>query len=406
MIQTDYFLKIDWLAFTFCPVGLPSGSMPVDVFPSVFPELAKILLEDSTPCKIKSHYTNTLQWNNDIIFSFNVFKPDCTPSAHAMMVSQGVNVQVPSHSLPIFFKLFDIDIDNDYAIPKFFELLEARSSHVSRLDLCFDDHNYRNTYTAFDYAKMYFDDKIQTRFHPTTMGSRADGMTVYFGSLKTRTKLLRIYDKFLESKGNNDCVRYEFEYHGVEARDLARFICTECPTGLDFTKFISNFFTVKCTGYTRIQDAVIDPEWQNFLLWGTRFPDDYYFEDFASIYGIEEEDVKLRFNAILSITLPRLMKYKIPHYEKDKYKDDLNYFINNNAAGVVAGYCLVYGEEALLEHARKNIKRGFVSDKYQREYRKLQSSFNTLYDNLEKAEKSVFSFQRADDNLISMFNLK
>lgn len=371
----DYFLKLDWLGFTYrCPKDPNyAGKLPIDFFLEAFPELKPLFVE-CVITKIRSHYNVTLVYGSaDLYIGFNVLHDGDSPSQVENLFNVGVNVQVPSHFLESFFNIFGFDINDDLVVPDFFKMLIGRGCQLSRLDLNWDDFNYRKTYTAFDYCKAYYNGLIETRFTPQCIGKKNTGCTIYFGSLKKRTKLLRIYDKFAESKGELDVVRYEFEFHSDDARDMASFICNECPAGLDFSKLLFNFFKLHssdATLYSKIYDSPLDPEWVYFLLTGFKNESDYLTALKASDTKLDIESIVLNVDLTLSSNSP-IMPYKVPHYDYEQRKKDLTYFVREQALPSVSGYVQLYGEREFMTLVYDSISKGRVKPEYQREYNKL-----------------------------------
>lgn len=366
----SYFLKLDWLGFTYRSDD--RNRLPIDNFVADFPEFRKIVLEEAEISSIRSNYNVTLSWENDILFAYNVFHDNDTPGQVANTFNVGVNVQVPSHSLPLFFKLFGFDFNDDMIIPKMFSLLKSRHCQLSRLDLCFDDFNYRKTYTAKDYARFFYQNRIQTPFTITTMGTDRSGYTTYFGSLSKRTKLLRIYDKFKESEGYVDSVRYEFELHSDDARNMCDFIIDVCPHGIEFSKLIYSFLKVKvpnASSYSKIANAPDDEEWCTFLMCGFKTYDEYK----VALKNNSDESNKFA-DLNLDLTLSSqasIMPYKIPNQDIFKRKKDLTHFVHHQCIPSLAGYVECYGEEELLSLIRRAINEGRIKEEYKRERTKL-----------------------------------
>ena len=239
-------LSLDWLSFTYIPdcIRLASDDIEgdldiVDLFIRDFPELREIVLEHMVNVGGKMHYNTCLKFNDDFLLLFNDLNKPVDDHALSHLARMGLNFIVPSHSLDLFFGLFDIDRNN---VSSMIKLLYSRSCQLSRIDLCYDD--YDKKYRPLDYARFWFDDRIKSHFQ--TMDIKGTGKeignTFYLGSLKKRTKVLRIYDKDYESNGEKDCVRYEFELHAEYARDMAQYLI-ENDT-LDFISYLRSWFEV------------------------------------------------------------------------------------------------------------------------------------------------------------------
>lgn len=239
-------LSLDWLSFTYIPecIRLASDDIEgdldiVDLFIRDFPELRDIVLEHMVNVGGKMHYNTCLKFNDDFLLLYNDLDKPVDDHALSHLARMGLNFIVPSHSLDLFFDLFDV---NRSDVSGMIKILYNRSCQLSRIDLCYDD--YDKKYRPLDYARFWFDDRIKSHFQTMDIkGTGKDiGNTFYLGSLKKRTKVLRIYDKDYESNGEKDCVRYEFELHAEYARDMAQYLI-EHET-LDFISYLRSWFEV------------------------------------------------------------------------------------------------------------------------------------------------------------------
>ena len=327
-------LKLDWLSFTFKPdlarleekYGLENinGKMDIDFFFMEFPEI-EALKEDFLILSGRSHYQNMIGFlgvSDTCRISFN--EPDFCE------VEMGVNVSVPSHGIEWLYDILNLDKDAADAVKQLFLLLRDRNCNISRIDLAFDD--YSKTFRPRQYLDWWNNDQIITRYSKVQFCSsqREYGNTIYFGSRKTG-KMLRIYDKDFESKGEYDVVRYEFELHSKYAKDMFQYLIDN--DGICFSSYILDFFRVvdnsgkdKCV--TRMP---ILKEWQEFLA----------KSDFC-------EEVK---------------KVIIPTYTLDARKTDTTYWLLNNCLSNIKGYAAVFGWESLQTHVQNDTKP--IPPKYQ-----------------------------------------
>lgn len=268
------FLQLDWLAFTFKPINeyLEPGFYYPTQFLRYFPELTDVLRDCIDSTKIfRSNYSHVLSYNQgDLIIGFNSVEADSSLTDVQKVLNSGMNVQVPSHSLAFFFSLFDIDIEKDSAVPEMLDILSSRFCTLSRIDLCFDD--FEKTFTTDYYRKAWAENRIQSPYINSIMciGSVSKGFTFYAGSLKKRTKLLRIYDKFLQSKDLEnfvDSVRYEFELHGDQAKAIHKMICSQYRDGIPFAQFFYSWIKVKdhCTPSGDLRDVPDSKEWIDWV---------------------------------------------------------------------------------------------------------------------------------------------
>ncbi len=97
---------------------------------------------------------------------------------------------------------------------------------ISRIDLCYDDFSRR--IRPFEIAALADDGNytgFRTHLHMCKRSSRGEIVsdTLYFGSRTTGTgKMLRIYDKYLESGGKQDSIRYEVQFGKDKAKRVGQ----------------------------------------------------------------------------------------------------------------------------------------------------------------------------------------
>ena len=245
-------LSLDWLSFTYVPENIrlhnvydknlgvndfQEGLDILDCFCEDFPELSDIINNHMVNIGGKMHYNTCLKFDDDFLLLYNDLNNPLVSGAESHLQRMGINFIVPSHSLDLFFDIFDID-----NVSSMLRLLYSRNCTLSRIDLCYDD--YDKKYRPSFYLDMWRSDRIKSHF--TTMDFKGTGKdignTFYLGSLKKRTKVLRIYDKDFESNGDKDCVRYEFELHAEYARDMAQYLMDH--DNLDFLSYLRSWFDV------------------------------------------------------------------------------------------------------------------------------------------------------------------
>lgn len=266
----DGFLKLDWLSFTYhvsstdCIFEDGSLHSPFEVFCKNFPELniiySSILFDTG-----RFHYSHRFLFSDSIeINCCELISTTGKPIDFNYACKMGVNVSIPSHSLELFCNCFGIDYINNHATYDLLLLLRNRGCKFSRIDVCFDD--YEKKYTAFDYAKFWVNDLISSHFQNTNIigSTRKIGYTFYLGDRKH--KMLRIYDKFYESSGIVDSVRYEFEYHSSLADKLVDFLI-ENEGNYPFKHLLLEWFRVLEFPYTgnNIDDVPSCNEWLNYV---------------------------------------------------------------------------------------------------------------------------------------------
>lgn len=231
-------LVCDYLKFTFKPERLPYAEREritkrlearhnpdidfrltdFDFFMEVFPEI-KAHLDDFIVVESARYYKRRHCFND----SCYIYDDD------GFGGSKGVNVEFPSHGLHLikeWFNLNDLDI-----ISSFGSIILCRGCTVSRLDVCVDIPIDKCTVKPIDF--LYWASNGQLKSHYRCLqacGSRSQdfiiktlmggdgGATFYLGS--RRHQILRVYDKNVESKGENPSIRYEIETHREKAQDI------------------------------------------------------------------------------------------------------------------------------------------------------------------------------------------
>lgn len=325
---------IDWLAFTYKPdinlfedrfgKGSAAGLTDIDMFFIEFPEF-DALKSEFLILNTFSHYEKVIGFlgvSDTCRISFNT--PDYTS------VAMGVNVSVPSHGLEWLFELFGLKKDDDDAVQQLFSILKYRQCSCSRIDLCFDD--YTKTFRPSNYIAWWFSGSIRSHFRKiqTASSGREVGNTFYLGSRSTG-RYLRIYDKDVESNGEIDAVRYEFELHVKYAKDMFEYLIEH--SCIEFDSYLRTFL------------EVIDP---------TTCPSN---KSYCSLLPEWEEWLRNhKFNEELG------NKTEIPQYTLNQRKTDATYWLLNNCLRTIKGYVSVFGWESLQGHVEKE-KRP-IPDKY------------------------------------------
>ena len=263
-------LSLDWLSFTFeadrCRddylrvFGKDNQDMipdDISLFFATFPEF-DALKSEFLILSGKSHYENVLGFlgvSETCRISYN--------SADYTSTEMGVNVSIPSHGLEWFFSLMGVDYESEDAVQSLFKILKERYCHCSRIDLAFDDFSKR--FRAKQYVVWWWNNNIRTRFlkmHTSSCSMRDEGHTFYLGS-RLSGKMLRIYDKDIESNGAVDAVRYEFELHVQHARDMFEYLI-EHKT-VDFISYLRSYFEVIERSKSNISRCPLLSEWEDWL---------------------------------------------------------------------------------------------------------------------------------------------
>lgn len=318
-------LKLDWLSFTFQVVAsdcLDSDGCihsPFEVFCKVFPEL-QIMYDEIVFDTGKFHYSHRYMFSDNIEINCCELEKVAGGSVNFdYACKMGVNVSIPSHSLSLFSSLFDIDINEVGACARLLSLLKFRGCTFSRIDFCYDD--FEKVYTAYDYARFWVNDMISTRFQNCDFKSSQSkiGGTFYLGSRAHR--MLRIYDKFYESKGSVDSVRYEWEYHSTDAKKLADMIILNGGQ-IGFVQLLKDWFRVLAYPTTDLkQRSVVAtlPEWS----------------DFCDKHKFNEELV-------------------IPEYDKNERVARLNDWVEFKVMPSLRGYVKVMGLDNLISCLKRD----------------------------------------------------
>lgn len=260
------FLQLDWLAFTFkSPTALldkVNSEVPsqLEVFKKVFPELNSIW-EYMEIRGSKNHYSQSIAFGTDFMCFFNE-----NNELSGNNQNMGVNFEIPSHSLKLFFDLMHVDITLPNAVSTMMKLLLDRGCRCSRIDLAFDD--YDKTFRPKDFNEFWLNDCFRTHYRNAkidmTGRGKKPGSTFYLGNLKKRDKILRIYDKDIQSNGLIDAVRYEFELHSKYAQNMQLFLI---DNRLQFGTYIGEWFDIVKPIYdeSNFSKCPLNERWEVFI---------------------------------------------------------------------------------------------------------------------------------------------
>lgn len=252
--------SLDWLAFTYRPEFESDSYSMVERFYHEFPEIRQYISACSAQDRISIRPGNHYQISIDCCNYFFISYDD-----NMQAYEKGVNVQIPSHGLHIWFELLGIESDDPQKdLYDMLHLVYSRHCSLSRIDLCFDD--FDKTFRPHDYLHWLDAGHVSHNFKARAFFVAASGAeTLYFGKMRS-DKFLRIYDKFLESDGAVDSVRYEFEIHGRPAKELGKFLLEE---KFDFGKYLLSWFKVldplKLKDYSNFAKSDLLPEWEAWL---------------------------------------------------------------------------------------------------------------------------------------------
>lgn len=315
--MVGYDLNLDWLGFTYRKEVSDDVNLFYDCFLADFPEINEITDSMVILDKGRFHYEYACSFNENILIMFD-------SSSY-----KGVNVQIPSHALCYFMGIMHCD-----SCQQLFKILKDRSCRPSRIDICFDD--YTKTFRPMDYAEWwlatinysnYCPVRFKTYFNKANIiPAKGDsGSTFYLGT-RGKNRFMRIYDKDLESNGEIDAVRYEFEYHGNGA--LAIFDEIIETNKLDFVNVLCSFFTlVDNEGNEKIYNSWERKyQYNNYKVWFDWLEKVKFSEEFIEV--------------------------SIPKYKRSEYLLRSMEWIEKCCLKSIALYIKAYGSSCLLEKVK------------------------------------------------------
>lgn len=242
-LQIQNKLQIDWINFKWCPdwedyypeVDVITDEMRIDAFWLNFPELDTELFASPICIDAKwSHYTKMIRCSMNCLLYFD---------GQDAKQQKGFCVQIPSSGLEWFTKLVGASSGADLI-----KWIHAHECQITRLDIAFDD--FTKTFRPRQFVDFSLRD-AETKVRKNMVTNMAkismdescrygqSACTFYLGT-RANKRFMRIYDKFLESDGSIDSVRYEFELHQDIADINAIYIENNVPISLRF--FTEQFF--------------------------------------------------------------------------------------------------------------------------------------------------------------------
>lgn len=244
--------SLDWLSFTY----QNKGSLDlISDFWKAFPEFEKC--KEEMFIVSGRHYSHGLCYDNDMTIMY-----DDLFDRKGNITSKGVNVEIPSHGLENVFKLLGVETVRDM-----FKLLDDRGCLPSRIDLCFDD--FKKVYKPSYYYKKFISGSLVTRMRTVKMvhaGDGSGGETFYLGD--RRKRMLRVYDKGIESGGEINSIRYEVEIHANASRAFFYHIIDSSESEVvAFGDLILDIMEVrrKSTSDKTVTRWEINKKWYNFI---------------------------------------------------------------------------------------------------------------------------------------------
>ena len=242
-MKVQDFVSVDWLSFTFLPSEEDKASFnsPIDSFLKYFPEFSEVLSECVLFGSGRGRYfDNCVAWNDNILISWDNVETD-QDATSCDSWQHGINICIPSHGLSNIWQLLGLSCPSD-EVDQFkvvYQTLKDRHCKLSRLDFAFDD--FTKTFYPSDFLHFWDQDCIQSpckKFRYCGSGKNG-GQTFYLGA--RANKMLRIYDKNVESGGKIDAVRYEIETHNRYANDLGEMVLAN---NFDFFQYLEKYFMV------------------------------------------------------------------------------------------------------------------------------------------------------------------
>lgn len=214
-------LKLDWLSFSWVPRNLVlSGDLPDDCdvfseFLKVFPELDSDNIRSCLYIMDKGHrfYNNFLMFGDSwgIRYDNNVLS------------NKGLNVEIHPAGLEFWFDLLNVPFGNTLEL---LGIIQSRGCKVSRIDLCYDDFECKFTPSWYNMKASAGCIVSGHRSYEYIGPCVGRGGTIYFPARtsRMRRKLLRIYDKYIESGKDpeKNCIRYELSLNHQVADDFVK----------------------------------------------------------------------------------------------------------------------------------------------------------------------------------------
>ena len=249
---TPFRVSIDWFAFTFYDPEF-SDAEQLFAFRLHFPFIENVFSKNPRVLAASNHFEYMIRITDGVCLSWDV---NC---------SKGVNLSVSGSHLGLFYEWFpEISVSDMHPFRKLIYILKSNCCRPSRVDIAFDD--FDKVYRPVDFNNYNFQDRIVTPYRSGFLAhNRCTGACTFQLGKRSSGSHLRIYDKDIESNGEVDAVRYEFELHGSTCRDFCDMYATY--GALNFKDFFMQRLNVLCEDdavkYKRNKKS--DPEWINFL---------------------------------------------------------------------------------------------------------------------------------------------
>ncbi len=249
MSQDMKYFKLDYLNFTYF------NESSEDLFQSFLDDFPEIEAQTSEMVILRGYQKS---WGYNNVFAFTDY---ITIRFDDRDNTRGVSVSITGRGLEDFFSWFNLVCCDDLKVSEFFKILKSRGCRPSRLDLAFDDYTKR--FSPADYERWLLEGYFNTRMkkHGFFCDDKK-GYTFYLGN--RRKKLIRIYDKDIESDGEIKAVRYEFELHDLYAQAMFDQIIDEnVPAFGDL--ILDSFRIINPDSNNDISRCEMLVEWEDFL---------------------------------------------------------------------------------------------------------------------------------------------
>lgn len=288
-------LHLDWCSFVFKPEWLPEEfTVPYFPFNDVVYQKDEFLIDvvDMDPWSLSTLFFPDLHENEELFVISNSRSGMRYKTSLALgndffihyderIGSKGVYFEFPSHGLHILYTWLKINPQDSKSFENLCAALWDRGCRFSRIDFCKDVKKEGCIFTPSYLNKAFMEDRIVTKSVSKDFicngeeGKVEDaryifsrrGQTFYLGSLKTRKKLLRVYDKELESKDKEyPYYRWEVELHSNYARRIQQLV-VEGKT-VTFKDLIQWFcYITEESGYNKHNRAKASPlpAWKEFV---------------------------------------------------------------------------------------------------------------------------------------------
>lgn len=223
---------LDWLSFTYKLPGIEDDVFLFDRFLEDLPEFQKIISDMEMISAGRTHYQYVLAFDTMIRI------------AYSESSRMGVHVDIPSHGIDRFCELFGLKRPDDFvSLYDCFKLLSERHCKVTRCDLCFDDYTF--FYKPWDLMLAYKEGRTKSYCRQVEyIGNGNKGLGTFYLGQRSTGRLLRVYDKNYESKGEIPAIRWELEYRGHYARALQDKILSDSSHALGFGDLVCSFFNI------------------------------------------------------------------------------------------------------------------------------------------------------------------